>query len=253
MNTPPTHFGMYNANQTLNWFPSDTEESFNRMMQVPEHREYFTKMGWDRPDAITYKFNSHGFRCAEFDDGPYLLTLGCSYTMGIGLPVETTWPELLAKQLGLKCANLAWGGYSADSCYRLAEYWISKLMPQYVCMLVPPRNRVELFLDASIMPENRQLAVEVFMPQSMSTIYNENDVYLNHWFLNEDNGRTNSRKNAHAVKDICNELGIKNSIRFCEDYMTRSREDIGYARDYLHGGPIIHEILAEEFYNEYQK
>lgn len=253
MNMPPAHFGMYNANQTLDWFPTDTEESFNRMMQEPEHRAYFSQMGWDQPGAITYKFNSYGFRCDEFSQGPYLLALGCSYTIGIGLPVESTWPEVLAKKLGLKCANLAWGGYSADSCYRLAEYWIPELRPDYVCILVPPRNRLELCLDASIMPGDRQLPIEVFMPQSMSNIYNENDVYLNHWFLNEDNGRINSRKNAHAINNICQELNIRCSYRFCEDYMTRSREEIGYARDYLHGGPIIHNILAEELYNEYQK
>lgn len=249
---PPVHFGMKNSNESLDWFPTDSEESFNRMMQEPEHREYFAKMGWDQPGSITYKFNSQGFRCEEFSDGPYLLALGCSYTIGIGLPVESTWPEILAKKMGVKCANLGWGGYSADSCYRLAEYWIPKLNPVYVCMLAPPRNRIELSLDPTL-NNSSNLLVEVFMPQSMSAIFNENDVYLNHWFLNEDNGRINSRKNARAIKSICNELGIKSSVKHCEDYMTRSREEIGYARDYLHGGPIIHNILAEEFYNEYQK
>jgi hypothetical protein len=35
--------------------------------------------------------------------------------------------------------------------------------------------------------------------------------------------------------------------------MWRSREEIGYARDYMHGGPLIHNILAKKFVEAYVK
>ena len=54
----------------------------------PFYREYFRERGWDRPEAITYKFNSEGFRCEEFDDSPCLVALGCSFTFGNALPVD---------------------------------------------------------------------------------------------------------------------------------------------------------------------
>lgn len=247
MNKPPVHFGRFHCNENLDWLPTDTKESYERLIQDPEHRAYFAELGWDQPGAITYKFNSHGFRADEFDGGPYLVALGCSYTIGIGLPVESTWAYQTAQALNLKCANLAWGGYSADTCYRLAEYWVNELKPDYVCMLAPPKNRLELLLADPEQP------VEVFMPQSLSNRYNENDVYLKHWFLNEENAEINQRKNIRAVKQLCAELNIPCMVYNAEEHMWWSREEIGYARDYMHGGPKIHKILAEKFINGYQK
>ena len=86
----PVHFGQPWANQILDWLPTDTKENYEKLIQDPGHREYFAKMGWDQPGAITYKFNSYGFRADEFNGGPYMMALGCSYSIGIGLPDETT-------------------------------------------------------------------------------------------------------------------------------------------------------------------
>jgi hypothetical protein len=247
MNQEPDHFGKHFANRTVDWLPPDTKESYENLIRDPAHREYFANLGWDHPGAITYKFNSHGFRADEFDGGPYLLALGCSYTVGIGLPVESTWAYQTAQALNLKCANLAWGGYSADTCYRLAEYWVNELKPDYVCMLVPPQHRVELLL------EDPNLRFEVFMPQSKSDYFKESDTYLKHWFLNEENARINQRKNIRAIKQLCTEVNIPCKIYNAEDFMCRSREEIGYARDYMHGGPIAHKILADTFIADYKK
>ena len=119
---PPWHYGMTSAKQTLEWMPTDTQERFNDLMNYEPHREYFREKGWDKPGAITYKINQFGFRCNEFEVGAKsVVALGCSYTFGTGLPVETTWSYLVAKSLDLECYNLAWGGSSADTCYRMAS------------------------------------------------------------------------------------------------------------------------------------
>ena len=61
------HFGTKSAGQTLKWMPTDSEENFQRLVQVEEYREYFCSKGWLEPDAITYRINSEGFRSEEFD------------------------------------------------------------------------------------------------------------------------------------------------------------------------------------------
>jgi len=249
---PPHHFGKFQAGQTLDWMPTDTKENYEKLIQDPEHREYFAKLGWDQPGAITYKFNSHGFRCDEFDGGPCMIALGCSYTFGIGLPNEATWAQQTAAALGLKCANLAWGGYSADSCYRLAEYWVPKFKPEYVCMLVPPRSRLGLLLDDGDLL-HRHLPVEVFLPQSQSILFSANDHYLKHWFINGENAKINQRKNILAIRQLCADLDIPCTILNAEDHMWWSRKEIGYARDYMHGGPKIHTILTKKFVDGYPK
>jgi hypothetical protein len=251
MTAVPWHHGTQYAGQTLEWMPTDTHENFLRLQQEQQHRDYFASLGWDRPGAITYKINSHGFRADEFDSGPYLLALGCSYTIGIGLPVESTWPYLTAQALSLKCANLAWGGYSSDTCFRLAEYWIPELQPTLVVMLAPPRHRVELMLGTTA--EIRQ-RFEVVLPLSQSKILPvSNDSYLKHWFLEDENARLNQLKNCLAVQQLSASLQIPCYIYLADHYMSQSREEIGYARDFMHGGPKVHKNLADKIIHDYQK
>jgi len=246
----PYHFGQQYAGQTLEWMPTDTKENFLKLQQEQHHRLYFKKMGWDQPGAITYKINQHGFRADEFDGGPYLLALGCSYTMGIGLPFESTWPYLVARALNMRCANLAWGGYSSDTCFRLAEYWIPKLRPSLVVMLAPPRHRLELMLDAT----TQNQSFEVIMPQSQSrTVPIQDDSYLKYWFIQDENARINQLKNCLAVQQLGAVMNVPCYIYYSEHYMTRSREEIGYARDHMHGGPKIHKELADKIIYDYQK
>lgn len=242
----PWHVGLHSARQTLSWMPTDTQESFTRMIQDPVHRQYFEQQGWLEPNAITYKINSHGFRSEEFEtDQPCMLALGCSYTMGIGLPVESLWSSLIGAKLNLKVYNLGWGGSSADTCYRLARYWIPVLRPRLVAMLAPPRTRVELLMASGCQPP-----ADVFMPASQSLYYNENDIFLKHWWLNDDNGIINNEKNCLAIK----QLSIDNDAKFvsllADEEMCRSREEVGYARDYMHAGPRGHEIVAEKMLKE---
>jgi len=246
------HFGIAYAGQCVEWLPTDTQENFQQLMQEPQHREYFARLGWDQPGAITYRFNSHGFRCDEFDGGPYLLALGCSYTVGIGLPVEETWPHKAAKKLGLRCANLAWGGYSADTCFRLAEHWVPKLRPSLVVMLTPPRHRLELMLDPKQF-DMRLVPFEVFMPGSLSKHYAADDHYLKHWFVEEENARINQVKNCLALRQLCADRQIPCQIYHSDVVMGRSREEIGYARDHMHGGPPAHTELAQMIEHEYKK
>jgi hypothetical protein len=249
---PPAHFGQELANQLVEWLPTDTKENYEKLIQDPKHLKYFTELGWDQPNAITYQFNSYGFRADEFDGGPYMVALGCSYSVGIGLPDHVTWARQTATALDMKCANLSWGGYSADSCYRLAEYWIPKLKPKYVCMLVPPLHRVEILLDTEALL-TPQFPVEVFMPQSPSSLFNPDDQYLKHWFLNDENAMINQRKNVLAIRQLCADLDIPCTIYRAEDHMSWSREKIGYARDHMHGGPQIHNLLSKKFIDAYVK
>lgn len=248
---PPPFPGIGVAGQTLDWLPTDTKESFERLCQDPAHRAYFESLGWHLPGAITYKINSHGFRCDEFVKGePYLVALGCSFTNGIGLPLETIWPELVGKELGLKVANLSWGGSSADTCYRLAEYWVPELKPKLVVMFAPPQDRVELMLDEPSVRHLRNIPVDVYMPGSMISGANTDD-FIKHWFLNEENAWINQRKNIRAVKQLCAELDIPCIALKAFDFMVGAREDIGYARDAMHGGPEAHRRIARKILDDW--
>ena len=86
------------ANKSLDWLPMDTKELYEKNLK--EKYQLLKQHDWiDK--SFTYKFNSHGFRCEEFTNKPTIMVLGCSFTCGIGLPIEFIWPELISKNLNL--------------------------------------------------------------------------------------------------------------------------------------------------------
>lgn len=249
----PYHDGQQYAGQDLEWLPTDTKEHYEELIKDPKHYEYFKQQGWTEPGAITYKINRQGFRSDEFDNSECMIALGCSYTLGTGLPVDTTWPQLVGKSIGLKVANLAWNGFSADSCYRMLRYWIDQLNCKLVCMLTPPTHRVEVFMDQDFCPVKYYVPVMTYMPQGMSDHWNPNDVFLNNWFAAPENAIINNEKNRMAIKQLCAERSIPCFIEEASVHMAQSREEIGYARDHFHGGPIIHNRLATGFINDWNE
>ena len=242
--TAPLHYGQQYAGQTLLWMPTDTEEHYHKLMQDPGYAQYIHEQGWDRDGAITYKINSDGFRCAEFDDSACIMAFGCSFTVGIGLPLESIWPELVGRELGLRVANMSWGGYSADSCFRLAEYWIPRLRPQLVVMMAPPEERFEFLWDPDQVPAHqRTVGFEIVMASQDIAVRNSD--LIRHWFGNKENHRLNSQRNRLAIERLCQVLDIQCVTDSIMRHMWWSREKIGHARDMMHGGPPAHIAIAE--------
>ena len=245
----PRHFGTYHAGTESEFLPTDTKEHFEKLCETEEYREYFKAQGWLEPGAITYKINSHGFRCDELTaNTDCIVALGCSFTLGTGLPIEVTWPALVGKELGIKVYNLAWGGNSADTCFRLAEYWLPRLKPKAVFMLSPPESRFELLLAAGMHK------VEVFMPAAEIEDNHANYAnYLKHWYGESENSRLNRIKNQLAITAMANKLEIPCLIYNTEDWMADSREYLGYARDRMHAGPRGHQLLAERIIHDWHE
>lgn len=245
---PPYHPGTVYANTVLDFLPTDTKESFDKLCQVPEFFEYFKHNGWLEPGAITYQINSQGFRCSEFDsDENCLVALGCSFTCGIGLPLASTWPQLVGSTIGLEPYSLAWPGAAADTCFRLAEYWLPRLNPCVVFMLTPPPARFELH------KANDDPPVQVYLPHRESHSDTDIDSFLKHWFTVDENSRINTIKNQMAIKALCYDMHIPCFVYNVFDWMAKSREEVGYARDRMHAGPVAHKLLAEKILDDWSK
>jgi len=236
------HIGKQYANQTLDWLPTDTEENYLNNCRRPEYVEYIKHNGWDSPDAITYRINSLGFRGPEINfDQPCLLAVGCSYTVGIGLPEQDVWPWLVGEKLNLPVVNLSWGGYSADTCFRLAEYFLPKLKVALCVMVAPPPDRIEIIESTD--------SFEIFSPQ---TNMSSGDAYLKHWMLESENSRLNTLKNKLGVKMLCSQLSVPCLTYDAFKHFSKSREEVGYARDYMHAGPVGHQMLADDIIKDYE-
>lgn len=134
-------------NNEYKWWPSDTKENYD-----PVNNAY-------GPEDITYKLNSNGFRCDEFDipckNG--ILFLGCSFTKGIGLPLEHTWAyillDLIKKETNqdIPFWNLSFGGSGLDFQTRVYYHYGLKLKPKLVFAYLPVYRR-ELYNDSDAYP-----------------------------------------------------------------------------------------------------
>jgi hypothetical protein len=90
------------------------------------------------PHAISYQYNSRGFRDQEWPDTleelkTAIWCVGDSFTVGVGSPVEHTWPSMLQKQTGQRIINVSMDGASNN--------WISRQVKQ-IQHNIAPKNIV---------------------------------------------------------------------------------------------------------------
>lgn len=78
----------------------------------------------------------------------YMLALGCSFTVGMGVPEGEIWSTRLAKMLDVKCITLASVGWSAFVATQNAMTHIRKYgKPKYIVFLVPVLLRAYMPLN----------------------------------------------------------------------------------------------------------
>jgi len=229
----PQHSNSSLANQEIDWYGTDLEKLYQK--NLIKNRSQLEQYNWiDRP--ITYKFNSHGFRADEFDSpSSNVVFLGCSHTLGVGLPVESTWPYIVSSKLKLKNYNLGVGGSSNDTAFRLAYYLIKKLQPALVIFLSTERTRSELHID-----EDQTYDLSVW-PIGFPML----DNFTKNWHSNDTNSNMNYFKNILAIKQLCNEHNIK----YVQEEVVSIRA-VDKARDLQHHGEKTNLGIASMFLNK---
>jgi hypothetical protein len=228
---------------TMDWFPTDSKELYQKNLNNSDSRQLLERFGWIDAN-ISYIHNSHGFRTREFVQTENFVTLGCSLTYGIGLPQHCAWPEILGQMVNIPVFNLGLAGGSPDTCYRTAKHYISFLKPKFVAMLLPNKDRMELFLGDS---------VYVHLPSNPDYhTFAKNDSWIKHWCTNEQNSTILAQKNIDAIAWICKQ----NQVDF---YLVDQNLAYNYhgaqldlARDLMHPGKIFHETLAQTFFKKIQ-
>ena len=212
------------ANQSLDWLEMDVKNLYEK--NIKENYQLLKLNNWiDK--SFTYKFNSHGFRCNEFSDDPTIMFLGASSTVGVGLPIDYIWPEVISKNLNMRCANLAIGGSSCDTAFRLCHGWIDIIKPHLVIFFGPPSGRLELVNADTI--TNLNLA----WPDT-------NKDFLKKWGIDDNNIYFNEIKNRLAIENLC----LSRNIKF--HFVNFGIDKIDLARDLMHSGINSNQKFAEK-------
>lgn len=234
------HRWLNNRQKQLQWCDLDSLALWNNNMKNADTRRILEVNGWDRADAITYRFNSHGFRCDEFTDQPGVLTLGCSFTGGVALPEDTIWPSLVAQQLNLKLWNLGVGAASMDSCFRLLNHYITRLNVCMVLILTPSPGRFEMFT-----PDNK---TQWIVPGA-----NTPNDYQKMWYSSDQNSVQNFSKNIMAIRYLChvNRVKLVEKDSFADLMTVPGLSDtvrsVDRGRDLRHSGVLSHKLCADLF------
>ena len=221
----------------------------------------------DKKSIVSYKTNSHGYRCPEWTPLPEgkknVVVLGCSHTFGEGLDEGQVWVDQLYKKLDqkrLRFWNLGQPGASPEKCVRILYGSEKVLFPKIIIVCWPFWSRRER-LDShaqSLTSDDPLLKTE----NDQTDQYN----FLKCVFQVEKFGQYNNASVFHCfAQDVymipdTNNVFDKTSLRACwpvwDDYRgvgarrTIEKED-DIAKDGKHYGPKHHLTFAEDLYNRF--
>jgi hypothetical protein len=102
------------------------------------------------PHEVEYTFNDLGFRTRDSSaiTGTEILAIGDSFTLGLGVSEQHTWPVQLENQLGHPVLNFSMNGASNDWIARKTQQLLSWMRPQAIVVHYTFSHRRERpFLD----------------------------------------------------------------------------------------------------------
>jgi hypothetical protein len=241
---PPYQFNYNHRGLTLHWNGTDHLELYEKHLAKSSTRNLLEHLGWI-DSVITYSYNSHGFRCKEFDDRPSGLALGCSFTEGTGLFLEQTWPSILSTMLNTHIWNLGTGGASIDTVFRILDHYIKRLNPKFIFILVPPESRFEYCTFDNGFPVIQALNL------------GPHESFAKEWLSQPLNGRYNTKKTMLAIEQICEKANVPLFVLPSYDGAVGTDGSARYgrvdlARDLQHPGILYQKYVADVMNSQIQ-
>ena len=233
---------------------------------------------WQIKDNVRYRFNKYGFRCEEFTDTDCIAFLGCSHTFGTGLDQAQIWPEIVCKELGVRCVNLGLPARGIDLCSWYAQLFFKaevKNCKAIVIMLPPPARKSSFvynydpnmgietlirqmeWLDSNLLGNYQENVSDFIKEIILSHKQNEN---LSHKELLAqdilDKHNTLMRMNSAVgnIENLANDLDIP--LKTYSSFMDMNVGVAGntdFARDNMHGGKELHREFAYKVITDLQQ
>jgi uncharacterized membrane protein len=160
------------------------------------------------PYNIDYVYNSRGYRDQEWPDTLEELResvwcIGDSFTVGLGSPLEHTWPYCVNQQLNKRTINISMDGASNYWIVRKAVDIINKIKPKLIIVQWSYINRAELN-DSTLSDEARR---QHFLDISL------NDIELGNNFVKLVQKLESTKQNTGIIHSFIPDFGIANNIQ----------------------------------------
>ncbi len=238
------------AGQTLRWLDTDSPERFRE-----EGHEVYGD------GDIEYRFNSLGYRGAEFAEKAdiRIVAAGCSYVLGVGLPAEALFQERFAMRLraggrSVVVWNLGAQGASNDYINRILQLAVPHLDPHVVLVnFTHPSRREYVSVQNQLVryypdwrPPN---LVARAIKRQFDALSSSQDDCLNFF--------RNYRGIAGLLRDRCWLFTTVEPLGELAGHVEAERyagvlEPVDRARDDVHPGPASHAALAKRYWKWYQ-
>jgi len=234
-----------------------------------ETREYFStdtgvapRLNPEWTEPFTYTFNSLGFRSKEPVPGEEcVVTFGCSYTVGVGIPQEKRFGDIVARNLNLAHYDFAVEGADmiqvAHNFSTFFDKEFHQLNPKHILILWPDIARFS-WLGA----DDRNIPLIVREVPATVDDNSWQGQFMAQWGNNVS--IVYLMQCIRFVEMLCRKYNIKllqqcvnnvfvgtnlDSWKYCPDALNPAWNNTMYwdnSRDY-HFGPISHEKIANSF------
>lgn len=230
------------ANMSTYWSGSDTLELYNKNLnELGPDWEWANK-------TIEYKFNEFGHRSKSIRDldKDFILCFGCSFTVGVGVQEQETWPHQLSRMFGLDYYNAGVGGAGMDICYYNSILWKANNLPlpSLVVVAWPEDTRKsfaitdgeDILLDVS--NQRSEMYSKLYVTDTAEQVINNIAWYEGFNSIWESLNIKVVNVNFNMIPQI-DFLNIP-SILFA------NMDGAGQARDRMHDGPVFLENIAKK-------
>jgi hypothetical protein len=214
-------------------------------------------------DDIRYRYNARGNRCPEFDEEAEvrIISIGCSWVFGAGLPQEAIFHEHCARRLRLELGatvvnwNLGTSGASNDSIARVLHLAIPRLDPHLVLVLFTRLQRRECMTA-----DNRHIRYNPSWKVTHPVVPDE----WNHLeaFTSEYDDQLNFFRNYKSIECLlAGRLWLfsilnPSHVEHLGDHLDPLHKTAGHsvvdrARDHGHPGAQTHELIGKLFWQRF--
>ena len=127
------------------------KKNFNFENRIPILTDYVNKVITDPPgeptSGVPYVYNDYGYRSFQkyeklLDVKDKIVTIGCSFTFGIGLHLEETWPTHLSALLDRPVLNLSLPGASHGYVIWQLLNTLRNVQTENIFIVIPPKGRL---------------------------------------------------------------------------------------------------------------
>jgi hypothetical protein len=214
------------------WYDSNSVSPWNGLDNLHNLERNPEAEKWKNM-SIEYRRNDLGFRTHDLK--PMLgnsvdVALGCSFTEGVGLPAELTWPHLIEQRTTRTLLNLGLGGGSTDTVARILTNICGLYDIKNVFILWPELARFELYFA-----DHARSPILSLVPSQASVEHT--------WNMDSFNSTQRFNRNQSIANMLADKHGFNIVERNIMDAPTL--KPIDFARDGCHWGIRSNQEMAD--------